>query len=157
MPILDPIGETIVAAYITNGGNQADAWKAGHPNSKAKPDSIYAQASKFFSQDKVRLRIVELQAKVELRAADEGQILLSVEQHMRKLEELRDKAELRGQMSAAIAAEVKRGELRRFYVKQVETGDAGDFARAPDHELDEYIDSTTKELKRLNGNRHVKH
>jgi hypothetical protein len=45
------------------------------------------------------------------------------------LRELRDDAQQRGQLSAAIQAEVKRGELRRFYVKQVETGDAGEFER----------------------------
>jgi hypothetical protein len=118
MPLLDPKEEVIVAAYMQNGGNQTEAWKAGNPNSKAKAQSIHVQASKFFSQDKVRLRIAELHVKVEDKAADG--ILLTIEQHMRKLEELRDKADARGQLSAAIAAEVKRGELRRFYVKQVE-------------------------------------
>jgi hypothetical protein len=31
------------------------------------------------------------------------------------------------------------GELRRFYVKQVETGDAGDFSRMSDEELRAYV------------------
>jgi hypothetical protein len=58
---------------------------------------------------------------------------------MEKLEELRDEAQQRGQLSAAIQAEVKRGELRRFYVKQVETGDAGEFERMSDEELRAYV------------------
>ena len=59
--------------------------------------------------------------------------------------------------SAAITAEVKRGELRKFYIKQVETGDPGDFARKSDEELDQYIASETEQLavspnrKRMNG------
>ena len=55
---------------------------------------------------------------------------------MEKLRELRDKADQRGQTNAAIQAEVKRGELNRFYIKQIETGDAGDFARMSDEELE---------------------
>jgi hypothetical protein len=35
---------------------------------------------------------------------------------------LRELAKEKGHIGAAIAAEVKRGELRRFYVKQVERG-----------------------------------
>jgi hypothetical protein len=50
-----------------------------------------------------------------------------------------DDAQQRGQLSAAIQAEVKRGELRRFYVKQVETGDAGEFERMSDKELRAYV------------------
>jgi hypothetical protein len=58
---------------------------------------------------------------------------------MEMLRELRDKADQRGQTSAAIRAEELRGQLNRFYVKQVETGDAGDFARMSDEELRAYV------------------
>jgi hypothetical protein len=53
--------------------------------------------------------------------------------------ELRDKADQRGQTSAAIRAEELRGQLRRFYVKQVESGDTGDFERMSDEELRKYV------------------
>lgn len=119
MPALDPKAEAILAAYMENGGNQTEAWKAANPDSKAKPNSVHVQASKWFAQDKVRLRIVELQAKVEDKVTD--RLALTFEAHMEKLADLRDKAEEKGQLSAAIAAEVKRGELNRFYVKQVES------------------------------------
>lgn len=119
MPPLDPKSEAILAAYLENGGSQTEAWKAAHPDSKAKPASIHVKASQFFKQDKVRLRIVELQAKVEDKVV--ASAALTLEAHMQKLAELRDKAEQRGQLSAAIAAEVKRGELNRLYVKQVES------------------------------------
>jgi hypothetical protein len=58
---------------------------------------------------------------------------------MEKLRELRDKADERGQTNAAIQAEVKRGELRRFYVKQIETGDAGEFSRMSSEELRAFV------------------
>ena len=40
---------------------------------------------------------------------------------MGELQRLRDAAKSAGQLSAAITAKVKRGELMRFYVKQVES------------------------------------
>lgn len=115
MPLLDPKGEIIVAAYLANGGNQSESWKAAHPNSRAKPQSIAVEASKFFAKPNVRLRIVELQAKVE------ANVLLTLEGHMKELEILRDLAKARNQTSAAVAAEVKRGELMGYYVERRES------------------------------------
>lgn len=145
MPPLDPKDEQIIAAYIRNGGNQTSAWKSAHPESKAKPASIYAKASAFFKQDKVRLRIVEAQAEVADRLSAET--ALSLEEHMKKLKELRDKALSLNQLSAAIKAEHLRGELRRFYVKQVETGDAGDFSRMSDEELKAFVFGDQEDLQ----------
>jgi hypothetical protein len=52
---------------------------------------------------------------------------------------LRDAATTAGQLSAAIAAEVKRGELMRFYVKQVESAHVNEFSRMGDEELQAFI------------------
>ena len=42
-------------------------------------------------------------------------------------------------MSAAITAEVKRGELMRFYVKQVESAHVNEFSHMSDEELEAFI------------------
>ena len=55
------------------------------------------------------------------------------------MEKLRDKADQRGQTSATIQTEVKRGELRRLYVKQVESREAGEFDSMTDAELRAFI------------------
>ena len=55
------------------------------------------------------------------------------------MKSLRDKAKDANQFSAAIAAEVKRGELRKFYVKQVENREVDKFSRMSDEELEAYI------------------
>jgi hypothetical protein len=102
-----------------------------------------------FAQGKVRARIVELHAEIASRSATAA--ALTLDAHMEKLRELRDEARQRGQLSAAIQAEVKRGELRRFYVKQVESGDAGEFDRMTDDELREYIAGQDKILASLEG------
>jgi hypothetical protein len=52
-------------------------------------------------------------------------------------------------IKAAIAAEVKRGELRQFYVKRVETGGPGAFAELNDEELQQAILEQTRELAEL--------
>jgi hypothetical protein len=71
----------------------------------------------------------EVQQKAELETA------LTLEEHMRELKLLREMAKSEGDVKAAIAAEVKRGELRQFYVKRVETGGPGAFAELNDEEL----------------------
>jgi hypothetical protein len=87
--------------------------------SKASPKTQHEAASKFFRQTKVRTRILELQAQVASQSVTAA--ALTLDAHMEMLRELRDKADQRGQTSAAIRAEELRGQLRRFYVKQVET------------------------------------
>ena len=134
---LDPKEEIIVVAFITNGGNQTAAWRAGNPNSKAKPETAHVEASKFFRQPKVRLRISELRSEVASKLSADA--ALSLDQHMQKLRELRDEARQRGQLSAAIKAEVKRGELAGLYVKRVESGEPGDFDRMTTEELRAYV------------------
>lgn len=119
MPALDPKAEAILAAYMENGGNQTEAWRTAHPDSKAKAETLHQKASRFFAQGNVRARIVELQSQVEAKVIDG--IALTLETHMAELQRLRDMAKERGQINAAISAEVKRGELCRFYVKQVES------------------------------------
>jgi hypothetical protein len=66
MPLLDPKEEAIIAAYIRNGGNQSEAWKETHPESKAKPATIYAKASAFFRKDKVRIRSSNYKRRLHL-------------------------------------------------------------------------------------------
>ena len=65
--------------------------------------------------------------------------ILTLEVHMRELQSLRDAARAAGQLSAAITAEVKRGELMRFYVKQVESAHVNEFSHMSDEELKAFI------------------
>jgi hypothetical protein len=134
---LDPKDEIIVRAYVANGSNHVEAWRVGNPDSKASAKTQHEMASKFFRQHKVRTRIVELHAEIAAQSAPT--IALTLDAHLEKLRELRDEARQRGQLSAAIQAEVKRGEARRFYVKQVETGDVNEFSRMTDDELRAFI------------------
>jgi phage terminase small subunit len=77
-----------------------------------------AAASRLSKNVKVRGRVAQIQAKAEARA------LLTLENHMRELETLRELAKQNAQTGAAITAEVKRGELMGFYVQRRENTDA---------------------------------
>jgi hypothetical protein len=53
----------IFAQTLAEGKTQADAYRAMIPNTKAKPNSIYATAARIASKAKVRLRVLELQTE----------------------------------------------------------------------------------------------
>jgi hypothetical protein len=101
----------------------------------------------------VRTRILELQAQVAAQSVTAA--ALTLDAHLEKLRELRDEARQRGQLSAAIQAEiqaeVKRGEAWRFYVKQVESGEAGEFERMSNEELRAFIYGQETILATLSG------
>jgi phage terminase small subunit len=59
-------------------------------------------------------RVEELQKTAQTRA------LVTLEEHIEELKDIRDLAKKNGQVSAAVAAEVKRGELMGYYVERRE-------------------------------------
>jgi hypothetical protein len=68
---------------------------------------------------------------------------------MKELKLLREMAKAEGDIKAAIQAEVKRGEVKQFYVRRVETGGPGAFEQLTDQELQQQIVEQTKELAEL--------
>jgi hypothetical protein len=67
----------------------------------------------------IQNRLAEFQQKQEVEAT------LTLEEHMKELKLLREMAKADGDMKPAITAEVKRSEVRKFYIRQVETGKPG--------------------------------
>jgi hypothetical protein len=57
----------------------------------------------------------------ELQKVGQAKALLTLEAHMKELEQLRNLAKTNNQTSAAVAAEVKRGELMGYYVERRES------------------------------------
>jgi hypothetical protein len=101
------------ARLLVQGVSQSEAYRIVSPNSKNwKPDSVHQNASKLSA--KVQPRVRELQEIARDRA------ILTLEDHMKELEELRNQAKKTETWAAAISAEVKRGELMGFYVARSE-------------------------------------
>ena len=86
---------------------------AAHQAAGYKPNR--GNAIRMKANESIMRRVAELQAKVE------SKVLLTLEDHMRELETLRELAKTHGQISAANTAEVKRGELMGYYVERRES------------------------------------
>lgn len=152
MTKLTPKQEAFCLAYLKTG-NASEAYRQAYDVADMTERTIQKRAGELLKNGAVTGRLTGLQEKNEVKA------LLSFEEHMEELKSLRETAKNLEQISAAISAEVKRGELRKFYVKQVETGAVGEFARMPDHELDEFLRSAAEELGLTGSNarRSAKH
>jgi len=130
---LTPKQEAFRIAYLENGGNGRQAYKIAYDAHGMSDQSVDKEVKKLLKNPLLN----PLSDKIQIQA--EAKALLTFEEHMDNLKRIADKAEADGKYAAAYGAEVKRGELRRFYVKQVETGEAGAFSQMSDDELIEYI------------------
>jgi phage terminase small subunit len=150
---LTPKQEAFVLAYL-ECGNATQAYRVAYDADGMTAASIDKEARRLLSNPRITPRLDQLHKKVEAKA------LLSLEEHMSELRNLRELAKQNAQISAAIKAEELRGKLRRFYVEQIETGGPGDFEAMSDDELQEYIAAEAKALQipqhagRKNGTKH---
>jgi phage terminase small subunit len=124
--------EKFVNALLETG-NQYKAYCRAYECANMSRGAIDVEASKLVRDPKIALRLDRFR---ESRAAE---AILTLEAHMIELQSLRDAARAAGQLSAAITAEVKRGELMRFYVKQVESAHVNEFSHMSDEELEAFI------------------
>jgi len=72
-------------------------------------------ASRLKGNERIVKRVEELQKTAQTRA------LVTLEEHIEELKDTRALAKKNGQASAAVAAEVKRGELMGYYVERRES------------------------------------
>jgi phage terminase small subunit len=124
--------DAFVVAYLVSM-NGPEAYRKSYDAEGMSQASIEREANRLINHPRIAPYLLKLVNSAQARA------LLTLEDHMKELQNLRDLAKNDGKWSAAIQAEVKRGELRRFYVTQVEQGDKGEFENASEQELDEYI------------------
>jgi phage terminase small subunit len=104
----------IFAQEIVKGVSGREAYKiAGF--SVSSDNAADASASRLLRDVKVQARVAELQQKAQARA------LVTLEEHIGELKDIRDLAKKNGQASAAVAADVKRGELMGYYVERRES------------------------------------
>lgn len=140
--------QAFVRAYFETG-NATEAYRRAYDAQEMSDDAIRVEACRLLKHPNIALR---LNAHNRTAMADTQ---LTLEEHMAELRTLRDQSKQNGQMSAAIKAEELRGKLRRFYVEQVEHGDAGDFDRLSDEELRTKAAEIAKKLNLTRPGRHV--
>src|SRR5215471_14298569 len=124
--------ETFVNALLETG-NQYEAYCRAYECKNMSRGAIDVEASKLARNPKITLRLGQF------RQSKTAEAILTLEAHMSELRSLRDAARTAGQLSAAITAEVKRGELMRFYVKRVESAQVDEFSHMSVEELEAFI------------------
>lgn len=127
--------EAFCREYVKSG-NVSGAIK------KALPGRQVNIAHYWIRQPHVRERIREMQA--ELRKSS----MLTLEDHLRELADLRDKACDAGKYAAAITAEVARGKAAGLYVERIETHSTGEKELSRDA-LSKRLVEVQKHLKRV--------
>lgn len=102
------------AQVVASGRNQSDAYREAYDAANMKPASINVNASKLMADAKVAQRVAELRQPAVERAQ------MTLDSHLADLERLRDIAERRGQMNAAITAEIARGKASGVHVERTQ-------------------------------------
>ena len=111
--------EDFCLAYIETG-NATEAYRRAYKPKTANQNSLWRMANRILDNVKVKSRIEELREPARKKA------MLTLEDHLSKLQELRDLAVQKENYNAAITAEHKRGLAAGLYVEKRElTGKGG--------------------------------
>lgn len=131
--------EAFILAYLETA-DEHEAYRLAYDADRMTHATLHKEAKKLMEHPQIAPRL----KKIDLHVQAKG--LRSIEDHISKLEELRDFAKENGQSAAAIKAEELIGKVSRLYVIQVETGGPGDFANWSDEELVESIKDDLREM-----------
>lgn len=108
------------AQAVATGKTQADAYRLAFNATKMKAATIQQCASRLMADRNVSARVEELRKPVV------EAVQVTLEAHLRRLEELSKKAEDEGKYAAAVTAEIARGKASGLYVEKAElTGKNG--------------------------------
>ncbi|KAF0188483.1 MAG: phage small subunit [Desulfobulbaceae bacterium] len=118
MQMLTPKQE-LFALSVASGMTQADSYRKAYSTEKMKAKSIQEKACVLMTDVKIAARVKELREPIIKRAQ------ITLEGHLKTLEELRNSASNAGQYSAAISAEVARGRASGLYTERVESNVTG--------------------------------
>lgn len=100
--------ENFCLAYIETG-NASEAYRVAYDADGMKPETVNRKAKDVIDNGKIAARIKELRAPVVEKA------LLTLESHLKRLDDLSRKAEEAGQFGPAIKAEESRGKAAGLY------------------------------------------
>lgn len=110
---LTPKQEAFCLAFLETG-NASEAYRRSYDAGRMKPETINRAAKELADNPKITARVAELRQP----AVDAA--IMTFGGHLKRLNELAEMAAERGQLSAAIAAEVARGKVWGFYVDRTE-------------------------------------
>jgi phage terminase small subunit len=100
------------AQCVAEGMTQADAYRSAY-NTKAKPETIQANASRMMADSMISARVAELRKPIVAKVG------ITLEGHLADLLMLRNAALNGEQYSAAISAEIARGKASGVAVDKI--------------------------------------
>src|SRR5262249_25183359 len=122
MPILPRAKHELIAQSLAEGKSRTQAYiDAGYSEKSADANASTLMASEGGH------RILERRNEILAARCAKVDTNHSLEQHLAKLAELRDKAAAAGKFGDAISAEVSRGRALGYYIERRESGAAGAF------------------------------
>jgi hypothetical protein len=108
------------AVALASGKSQAEAYRIAYPKSVGwKPETVWRKASLLAKDGEVQARVQAVRAPAVEAAG------CTLQQHLRRLEELGQAAQDAGQHAAAIRAEELRGKVSGHYSERVELSGPG--------------------------------
>ena len=97
--------EAACQAYIECGGNQSEAYRQAYDCSNSKPETVWVNSCKLFSDANVMQRVIELQATHVLRHN------VTVDSLTLELDENREVGRVEGQSAAMTAATLGKAKI----------------------------------------------
>jgi hypothetical protein len=126
-------------AYLETG-NATGSYRCAYDCKRMGAKSIETEALRLLKHPGIALGIDRF------RRSQIADTLLTLEEHMAKLRELRDVAKAGGQLSAAIRAEELRGKLCGLYAEPIDRSNADEFANMTNAELRTFVIEESRSL-----------
>lgn len=105
--------ENFCLAYLETG-NASEAYRRAYAAENMKPETVNRAAKEMIDLPKIAARLQELR-KPAVKAAQ-----ITLEQHLKDLQRLRDLAESSEKYGPAIQAEMARGKASGLYTEKIE-------------------------------------
>ena len=125
MTKLTPKQEAFCLAYLETG-NASEAYRQAYDSSNMKPETVNRNAKSMLDNSKIAAMLDELREPVRKKA------MLTLENHLERLNHLSLMAEQAGQFGPAIKAEESRGKAAGIYVEKVDVTTNGESLRTID-------------------------
>src|SRR5689334_309000 len=130
-------GKTQTQAYIDAGFSSNNAEANACALLKKNPRILKRRDQMLRTRAECNLAVVS-----EIAAQEH----CTLEGHLAKLAQLRDEARAKGDYSAAISAEYKRGQALGFYIELKEHGTPGDFSARTREEVDRQLEEVIAKI-----------
>jgi len=106
--------QELFAQSVASGMTQADAYRTAYNAAKMKPETVQNNAHQLMKNSEISTRVDAIRKPIVEKAG------ITLEAHLKRLDELSRMAAEAEQYSAAITAETHRGKASGLYVEKVE-------------------------------------